>query len=70
MHFALELLNRKVTEFISNKVFLNFFRNDRPSIFLSGAGEEKLYILSPKPKNKGWGYVKAAVCGVVVNFKN
>ena len=36
-------------------------RSDRPSIFLSGAGEEKLFILSPKPKTTGWSYIKSSV---------
>jgi len=40
--------------------FPNKFRqkSERPSIFLTGGSSGKLYILSPKPKTKGWTYVK------------
>nr|XP_039257025.1 uncharacterized protein LOC120333741 [Styela clava] len=34
---------------------------DRPSIFLSGAGQEMLFILTPKPARTGWGYVKSSL---------
>ncbi|XP_078490194.1 uncharacterized protein LOC100176022 isoform X2 [Ciona intestinalis] len=36
-------------------------RNERPSIFLSGGGEGKIFILTPVPKSRGWGYVKSSL---------
>ncbi|XP_076802003.1 uncharacterized protein LOC143446302 isoform X2 [Clavelina lepadiformis] len=48
----------KATAFWANKWKR---KSDRPSIFLSGAGEEKLFILSPTPKTSGWGYYKSSL---------
>lgn len=36
-------------------------KTDRPSIFLSGAGQEILFILTPKPARSGWSYIKSSL---------
>jgi len=36
-------------------------KHERPSVFLTGGTASKLYILSPRPKSKGWSYIKTSI---------
>lgn len=36
-------------------------KSERPSIFCTGGSSGKIYLLSPRPKTKGWSYVKTHI---------